>query len=67
MIPGPLSHYAFLHIINTFGARSSPFLVDTGHKLNVRKTFRILPRCLLNILHTFNLCPVSTGLLNFKK
>ena len=32
---------------------------DTGRKLNVHKTFRRRPGCLLNILCTFNLCPVS--------
>ena len=34
--------------------------VDTGRKLNVHKTFRRRPRCLLNVLCTFNLRPVST-------
>ena len=37
--------------------------VDTGHKLNVHKTFRRHPGCLLNVLCTFNLRPVSTGYL----
>ena len=36
--------------------------VDTGRKLNVHKTFRRRPGRLLNVLYTFNLCPVSTGL-----
>ena len=40
--------------------RSLP--VDTGRKLNVHKTFRRSPRRLLNVLCTFNLRPVSTGL-----
>ena len=31
--------------------------LNIGHKLNVHKTFRIRPRCLLNVLCTFN--PVS--------
>ena len=35
--------------------------VDTGRKLNVYKTFRRLPRRLLNVFCTFNLRPVSTG------
>ena len=35
--------------------------VDTGRKLNVHKTFRRRPGRLLNVLCTFNLCPVSTG------
>ena len=33
--------------------------VDTGHKLNVHKTFRRRPGRLLNVLYTFNLRPVS--------
>ena len=36
--------------------------VDTGRKLNVHKTFRRRPGCLLNVLCTFNLRPVSTGM-----
>ena len=39
------------------------FPVDTGRKLNVHKTFR--RRRLLNVLCTFNLCVVSTGLPTF--
>ena len=35
--------------------------VDTGHKLNVHKTFRRCPGRLLKVLCTFNLRPVSTG------
>ena len=35
--------------------------VDTGHILNVHKTFRRRPERLLNVLCTFNLRPVSTG------
>ena len=35
--------------------------VDIGRKLNLYKTFRRRPRCLLNVLCTFNLHPVSTG------
>ena len=38
-------------------------LLDTGHKLNVHKTFRRRPGHLLNVLCTFNLRPVSTGVL----
>ena len=38
------------------------FPVDTGRKLNVHKTFRRCPGRLLNVLCTFNLRPVSTGL-----
>ena len=36
--------------------------VDTGRKLNVHKTFRRRPGRLLNVVCTFNLRPVSTGL-----
>ena len=39
------------------------FPVDTGRKLNEHKTFRRRPGRLLNVLCTFNLRPVSTGLL----
>ena len=37
------------------------YLVDTGRKLNVYKTFRRRLGRLLNVLCTFNLRPVSTG------
>ena len=37
-------------------------LVATGRKLNVHKRFRRLPGRLLNVLHTFNLHPVSMGI-----
>ena len=39
------------------GLRSIP--VDTGRKLNVRKTFRRRPGRLLNVLCAFNVRPVS--------
>ena len=39
-------------------------LVDTGRKLNVRKTFRRRPGCLLNVLCTFNVRPASTRISN---
>ena len=35
--------------------------IDTGRKLNVHKTSRRRPGRLLNVLCTFNLRPVSTG------
>ena len=38
------------------------FPVDTGHQMNVHKTFKRRPGRLLNVLCTFNLRPVSTGL-----
>ena len=37
-------------------------LVDTGRKLNVHKTFRRRPGRHLNVLCTFNLRPVCTGI-----
>ena len=37
--------------------------VDKGRKLNVHKTFRRRPGRLLNVLCTFNLRPVSTGII----
>ena len=36
--------------------------LDAGRKLKVHKTFRRCPGCLLNVLCTFNLRPVSTGI-----
>ena len=41
--------------------------VDTGRKLNVHKTFRRRPGCLLNVLCTFNWRPVSFGKKHFPK
>ena len=38
------------------------FPVDTGRKLNVHKTFRRRPGCLLNVLCAFKLHPVSARL-----
>ena len=35
--------------------------LDTGRKLNVHKTFRRRPGCLVNVLCTFNLRLVSRG------
>ena len=35
---------------------------DTERKLNVHKTFRRRPGRLLNVLYTFSLRPVSTGM-----
>ena len=43
------------------GVRNIP--VDTGRKLNEHKTFIRRPGRLLNVLCTFNLRPVSTGML----
>ena len=39
------------------------FLIDTVRKLNVYKTFRRCPERLRNVLCTFSLIHVSTGLL----
>ena len=41
--------------------------VDTGRKWNVHQTFRRRPGRLLNVLCTFSLRPVSTGLAVFLK
>ena len=40
----------------------SLFLVDTGHKLSIQKTLRSRLGLLPNVLCTFSLRPVSTGL-----
>ena len=42
--------------------RLALFPVDIKRNLNVHKMFRICPGRLLNVLCTFNLRPVSTGL-----
>ena len=42
------------------------FPVETERKLNVQKTFRRHPRRLLNVLCTFKLRAVSTGLIVFE-
>ena len=39
------------------------FPVDTGRKLNAHKTFRRRPGVLQNVLRTFNLRPVSSGMM----
>ena len=49
-----MSYDKYFHIGNFYP-------IDTGRRLNVHKTFRRRPGCLLNILCTFNLRPVSTG------
>ena len=41
------------------------FPVDTERKLNVHKTFRRCPAHLLNVLCTFNLRSVSTGVFSY--
>ena len=48
----------YLHCASAFN-----FPVGTRRKLNVHKTFRRLRGRLLNVLCTFNLRPVSTGML----
>ena len=66
-----LQHYVNLEAnfnINKFENLSIRFVrqsiipVDTGRKLNVHKTLRRRPGCLLNVLGTFNLRPGSTGI-----
>ena len=39
--------------------------VDTGRKLNVHKTFIRRPGCLMDVLCTFNLRPVTRGELSY--
>ena len=48
--------------VKLFLTDPSPIPVDTERKLNVHKTFRRRPGRLLNVLCTFNLRPVSTGI-----
>ena len=50
-------------ILNDHVSNFDTLPVDTGSKLNVHKTFRRRPVCLLNVLCAFNLRPVSIGLL----
>ena len=53
-----------LKISRTEVKSQSSVPVDTGRKLNVHTTFRRRPERLLNVLCTFNLRPVSTGLVS---
>ena len=53
----------FIPTSDHFAQGDTNFPIDTGRKLNVNKTFRRRPRRLLNILCTFNLRPVSTGIM----
>ena len=57
---GTRTTYIILQCITTLTLKY--FHVYTEGKLNVHKTFRRCPRRLLNVLCTFNLRPVSTGL-----
>ena len=45
-----------------FFMKTSAIPVDTGHKLNVHKTFRRCPGRVLNVLCMFNSRPVSTAI-----
>ena len=47
--------------------RKNKIPVDTGRKLNVNKAFRRRPGRLLNVLCTFNLRPVSMGIIEKRK
>ena len=49
-------------LISKFFINGESFPVDTGRKLKVHKTFRRRPGRFLNVLCTFNLRPVPTGL-----
>ena len=51
-----------LYTLSTVSSAAIVIPVDTERKLNVRKTFRRRPGRLLNVLCTFNLRPVSTGM-----
>ena len=46
----------------TWHSRHQVIPIDTGRKLNVHKTFRRRPQRLLNVLCTFSLHPVPTGM-----
>ena len=52
--------YFILYRATIFTTRT--YTADTGRKLNVHKTFIRRPGCFLNVLCTFNLRPVSTGM-----
>ena len=56
--------YQTLHARGVNRSRKIVIPVDTGRKLNVHKTFRRRPGRLLNVLCTFNLRPVFTGILS---
>ena len=43
-------------------ATKIPLVYPPGRKFNVHKTFRRLPGRLLNVLCTFNIRPVSSGM-----
>ena len=58
--PNVLFKDTIFRYLSNINLASSIIPVDTGRKLNVDKTFR---RRLLNVLCTFNLRPVSTGML----
>ena len=57
----------YYHVTYAFQSKSTLYSCpnvnpkETGCKLNIHKTFRRRPGHLLNVLCTFNLCPVSTG------
>ena len=56
-----MNHKATLHHKSTLDNMHS-LTVDTRRRLNLHKTFRRRPGRLLNVLCTFSLRPVSTGL-----
>ena len=58
--PFKIAMYTILFILELIWSHVP---VDTGRKLNVHKTFRRRPGRLLNVLCTFNLRPVSTGVI----
>ena len=61
----PCKHLRLKLQNSLFWVFAGVFSVDTGRKLKVQKTFRRRLGRLLNVLCTFNLRPVSTGLDTF--
>ena len=53
----------FIDLSKAFDTVDYSIPIDTGRKLNVLKASRRRPGCLLNVLCTFNLRPLSTGIL----
>ena len=67
LISNMVNHLIYNNVIGLWLLPQLLFSVDTGRKLNVHKTFRRLPGGLLNVLCTFNLRPVSTGVVSVAK
>ena len=65
MLTSPVTSNTFLLWYFDFTSGFHINSVDTGRKLNVHKMFRRRSGRLLNVLCSFNLRPVSTGLKTF--